>query len=490
MPTQPNVVILFADQLRADALGCYGNTIVSTPALDRLAETGTRFDSAYTPTPVCVPARSALITGWEPQHGDCVDNNMPMSDASTFMDELADAGYRTHGVGKMHFMPDLTALRGFQTREISEENDQFEIDDYLQHVSASGFEFVERPHGLRDEMYYVPQLSPVPEQLHNTRWVADRSIDFLDTQTEGRPFLLWSSFIAPHPPFAPPAPWHRSYEPSTMPDALVPPGSDSLLTIFDRLQSRYKYRDGGTDRRLEQLRKAYYFASVSYLDAQIARIVQALDARGLRENTVILLTADHGEFLGDYGTYGKRSFLDVSARVPLIASGPGFSVGRVRREPVSLVDVRPTLHALAGVNGEHRDGHSLLDPVADRVVYGQFLERELGLYAVITPEWKYIWSAYDAKEFLIDRIRDPRETMNVAYNPRRREDLLDLRARAVDHFDDLADLDLGVESSNGNLPLGERPSPRLLAALRALDIDAEASTLVTDPRVWSPPLNP
>ncbi|MEJ1154590.1 sulfatase [Microbacterium marmarense] len=486
MPTSPNIVIVFADQLRADALGCYGNPITATPAIDELAARGTRFDSAYTPSPVCVPARSSFITGLEPQHGDCFDNEMPTSPASTFMDELSGAGYRTHGVGKMHFTPDTGALRGFQTRDTGEEFGSADTDDYMKFVSERGFDFVEHPHGLRDEMYYVPQLSPVPEELHHSHWVADKSIEFLEKSAgDDQPYLLWASFIAPHPPFAPPSPWHRRFEPSVMPDPFVPPGSPELMTVYNRLQNRYKYRDGGVDRRLEQLRKAYYFASVSYLDSQVARIIAALDASGQRENTVVLVTADHGEFLGDYGSYGKRSFLDAAAKIPLIASGPGFEPS-IRDEPVSLVDVRPTLLELAGAEGEPRDGTSLLDTAADRTVFGQFQDGALGLYAVITDEWKYIWSAFDRGEYLIDRKRDPRETLNAAYSPRRRATLSTMRALAREHFEDLHELDFDDASSNVPLQLGKRPSPEALHALAALGINPEASTLVVRGGPWEP----
>lgn len=480
-----NVLIIFSDQLRADALGCYGNGTVDTPALDSLAAGGTLYDSAYTPCPVCVPARSSFITGLEPQHGDCYENAMPMSQASTFMDELSARGYRTHGVGKMHFTPDAGALRGFETRDTGEEFGTADDDDYLAFVAEHGFDFVEHPHGLRDEMYYIPQLSPVPEHLHHSHWVADRSIDFLRKQTADRPFLLWSSFIAPHPPFAPPAPWHRRYEPSTMIDPFVPPASDDLLTVYNRLQNRYKYRDGGQDRRLIQLLKAYYFASVSYLDSQVARIVQTLDDSGLRENTTIIVTADHGELLGDYGSFGKRSYLDPAARVPLIVNGPGFRPER-RREPVTLLDIYPTVLEIARAEELLRDGRPLQRLPADRPVFGQYQEGEIGLYAVITERWKYIWSAFDRREFLLDRTRDPEETLNLAYNVRRREELLSMRTLALEHFDDLREIDLDHLASNESLRLGERPSPEAIRAMEALGLDRDAATLVVRGGAWTP----
>lgn len=472
---QPNILLIVADQLRADALGCYGNTLVRTPQIDRLAQRATVFDAAYTPSPVCVPARAALLTGCEPQTNDCFENGSSMPDARTFMDELGDAGYRTHGVGKMHFTPDAQALRGFQSRDRGEEFGTVEDDDYLAFLAEHGYGAVEAPHGLRDEMYYIPQLSPVPERLHFSRWVADRSLDFLASD-DRQPFLLWSSFIAPHPPFAPPSPWHRLYEPSLMPDPHEPARGDGLLTVYDTLQRRYKYRDGGRDRRLWQLLKAYYAASVSYLDSQVGRIVAALEQSGRLEDTVIVLTADHGELLGDYGTFGKRSFLDASARVPLVCAGPGFQPGR-RSGPVSLIDVHPTFMHAAGLPTS-AEGLPLQQSTAREAVFGQYQQGNLGLFAVITTRWKYVWSAPDRREYLIDRLHDPTETANLAYNIRVRPQLLELRATASAHFADLREVDFDDETSNVPLALGSRPNPDSDRSLRALRLDPDASTLV------------
>lgn len=480
----PNVLILFCDQLRADALSAYGGRVARTPNLDRLCAEGTRFDSAYTPTPVCVPARSAFMTGNEPQENGCFENEMPMPTTPTFMTKAFEAGFQTHGVGKMHFTPDPFASMGFESRDVGEEFGDAESDDYLAYLRDAGFGFVEHPHGLRDEMYYIPQLSPVPEEHHFSHWVADRSIAFLDSRDEPRPFLLWSSFIAPHPPFAPPAPWHRRHAPSLMPEPFEPPSSETLLTIYNRLQARYKYRDGGKDRRLTQLIQSYYYASVEHLDSQIGRILDALDERGLAEDTLVLLTADHGEFLGDYGTFGKRSYLDVAARVPLIARGPGFHAGAVVESPVSLIDVYPTVAAVANFESD-RAGVDLMSPRAERHLYGQYQSGEMGMYAVITPGWKYIWSAADRKEILIDRLSSDRETTNLAYNVRVRPVLEKLRAEASEHFADLAETDFDVESGNVPLRLGEPASKEGIRMLRALQLDPEASTLVVR-ESWDP----
>ncbi|MFI5697457.1 sulfatase [Kribbella sp. NPDC051586] len=473
--SRPNIWLILCDQLRADALACYGNSIVETPAIDELAADGTLFTSAYTPSPVCVPARACLITGRDPHVNECYDNGSPMPDGPTLMSELTAAGYRTHGVGKMHFTPDGDALRGFQSRDSEEEFGTPESDDYLAWVKDHGFGHVEYPHGLRDEMYYVPQLSQLPAELHPTTWVANRSIDFLADQAE--PFFLWSSFIAPHPPFTPPAPWHQRYPASLMPDPHLPLSGDGLLTAYNRLQNRYKYRDGGRDRRLWQLIRSYYYASVTYVDHQIGRVVDELKRLGQFDNTVIVLTADHGEFLGDYGCFGKRSFLDAAARVPMICRGPGFESARIDT-PVSLVDVLPTALTTAGVTTPATDGVPLQDAQADRVVFGQFQQEELGLYAVITDEWKYIWSAPDGKEYLVDRRRDRAETVNHAYNVRLREVLLELRGQAAKHFPDLAETDFDKVSANRPLTIGAAPHDGGGDGLSALGRDADAATIV------------
>ncbi|SDS57960.1 Arylsulfatase A [Microlunatus soli] len=394
----------------------------------------------------------------------------------TLMSLLTDAGYRTHGVGKMHFTPDTADLRGFQTRDSEEEFGDCESDDYLRWLSAAGHDAVQFPHGMRDEMYYIPQLSPLPEEAHPTRWVAERSRDFLAERRS--PFFLWSSFIAPHPPFSPPAPWHRRYPASLLPEPHRPAGGGSLLTSYNRLQNRYKFRDGGRDRRLEQLIRSYYYASITFADHEIGRIVAALADSGRLDDTMIILTADHGEFLGDYGCYGKRSFLDPAARVPLICSGPGFGRGQRIGSPVSLVDILPTAIRAAGAELPDTDGLPLQTPAADRTLYGQYQQGTLGLYSVINQRWKYIWSAPDHREYLIDRRHDPLETMNLAYNIRAREQLLALRRQATAHFQELDLERVAADSHNHPVRIGAAPSEGGGDAFAGLDIDPDAATLI------------
>ena len=423
---KPNILLLFTDQQRFDTIAALGNPVIKTPAFDRICKAGAAFTSAYSPSPVCVPARCSLHYGQYPMHTQCYDNAWKMpEDRPSFMHVLTDAGYRTHGIGKCHFTPDANVLRGFQSRETQEEVPRRASDDYTKFLEAEGWGELPEPHAVRGEMYYVPQVSQLPARLHPTQWVGDRSVAFIEAQkTSDQPWFLMSSYIHPHPPFAPPAPWHKLYRAYDMPLPNVPPDVASLQTYVNRLQNRYKYRDQGIDNNLLRSMKAHYYACISFIDHQVGRILDALEQTGQRDNTLVLLTADHGEHLGDYNCFGKRSMQDSCARVPLLAWMPGRFEGGVRCDvPANLVDVMPTILAAAGcgIDGLVIDGvdlHALLDGSSERkAVFAQYRAAGSAIYTQVTARWKYAYSAPDQQEYLFDRLVDPRETRNRAGLP-------------------------------------------------------------------------
>lgn len=439
----PNILLLFSDQQRWDTLGAAGNPIIRTPNLDRLAAEGVRFSSAYTASPVCVSARCSLIHGQYPHRTGCAFNGDPMpTDRPSLMGLLTEAGYRTHGIGKMHFTPDAQALRGFQSRECQEEiRAAIDGDDYLRFLQDQGFGHVHDPMGPRGEMYYIPQVAQMPARLHATHWVGDRSVAFIRDHARGGggPFFLFASFIHPHPPFSPPTPWNKLYRGPLMPLPKRPPGYASLHTYENRGQNRYKYRDQGVDDNLVRQIKAYYYACISFIDYQVGRIVGALVEAGLLDDTLILFTSDHGELLGDYDCFGKRSMLDGAARVPLLARLPGrFGRGRVCDAAASVVDVMPTALAVAGVgmDGLTLDGLDLAElsgnpSLTDRTVYSQFRRRERGLYMAVNRRHKYYYSAPDRREFLFDRQEDPDELRSRAGLPFCADALEAMRANLI-----------------------------------------------------------
>lgn len=437
----PNILHLFSDQFRFDAIHVHDNPYIKTPNLDRLVNMGVSFQNAYTPSPVCVAARCSMITGKYPGKTDCLSNDAMPQDMPSFMQILTENGYRTHGIGKCHFTPDGNALRGFQTRERQEElsPDKLENEPYYQMLKENGFDYTYEAHGVRGPMYYLPQPSRLPAKFHPTQWIGDRTVAFIQENTE-QPWYLFSSFVHPHPPFAPPVPWHKVYDPVQLPLPVHTQDDESMQMFINKVQNRYKYRDAGVDLNLQRCMKAYYYACVSFIDYQIGRILQALEESGQLENTLIVFTADHGELLGDYGCYGKRSMHDAAAHIPMIMYQKGkFEGGKKCDTPVSLVDLGPTFLQAAGVDATPygMDGTSVLEKDEDGYVYSifsayqearngsaEYIPEELasdlelckqafGNYMVTDGTWKYIYSAPDHKEFLF-HLQGKGELRNLA----------------------------------------------------------------------------
>ncbi len=421
---RPNILLLFTDQQRFDTIAALGNPLIKTPALDKLCAEGTAFTRCYTPSPVCVPARMALATGLAPHQTGIFDlwDQGPTPPPESLMQRLAAQGYQTHGVGKMHFVPDPIAPWGFHGRDRSEEGDvNPETNDYRKHLDENGYGYVREPQGVRSEMYYVPQPAQMPDRLHHTTWVGDRSMDFLNSRDTAKPFFLWTSFIKPHPPFANPDPWHKLYRTKEMPGPKRFNNDDQLLTYWNHVQNRYKYRDAGQDLLFIRTMRAAYYACISHIDYQIGRILEALGDD--INHTLILFSSDHGELLGDYGCFGKRCMLDAAARVPMIARLPGrFDAGKRCDEPTTLLDIFPTCTAVAG--DPHRpseDGVDLAEVASGRhsgrVVTSVFRSKGYGLYMATSRTGKYIYSEPDQKQWFFDLMNDPEETSPVKEDP-------------------------------------------------------------------------
>lgn len=438
----PNILFLFTDQLRADCIAALGNSTIKTPNIDRLVRHGTTFSNCYTPSPVCCPARHSLTSGLPPHITGCVDNVEGVERNPSFIEKLAECGYQTHGIGKMHFSKNLGDW-GFASRDTSEELMEEGVkDDYRTFLDKNGYEHVIDPHGLRSELYYQPQPSQLPEKLHHTHWVADRSIDFLEKRDKSKPFFLWSSFIKPHPPFESPNPWGRLYRMHEMDEPLLADNGEEHRTFWNKVQNRYKYMDGGGyNRHLARSIKAAYYGTISFIDHNIGRILDSLGDE--IENTLIVFSSDHGELLGDFGCYGKRSMLNPSSRVPMIARLPGtFPKNAQCDHPTSLLDLFPTFTAIAGSescpsSNESTSLMQVLDTAnQDRIVFSQFSQNELGLYMATNKDWKYIYSAADQKEWLYDLANDPLEIENLINDPAFKEHSTRLKSACIKRFQD------------------------------------------------------
>ncbi len=368
MAARPHLVLITSDQQRYDAAGFMGNPVVRTPTLDALAGRGAVLENAYCSVPVCVPSRASIVSGWYGRQwgwGRPVSAWIP-EDHPTLPRVLAGAGYRTVAVGKMHFQP-MRRSHGFERMILCEHGnlEDYLHDDYHPWLHAQGYydyhelwqlpsRFPAAPAVFREHLQAM--ASPVPDALYHSTWIADRAVEQIEQHPAGTPLFLWVSFLKPHHPFDPPHPWQLLYTPGDMPLPDRDPGRTDLLPPLARqaLDGRLEhgafdlsFLDEGLLRRIT----AYYYASITHLDACVGRVLAALERRGMAADAAVAFTSDHGEWLGHrnklFKSGGNVLLYDDLARVPCVLAVPGGRGMRLR-PPVGLVDIAPTFAELAG----------------------------------------------------------------------------------------------------------------------------------------------
>ena len=416
---RPNILLITCDQLRSDYLGCYGADFMQTPNIDALAAEGRVYENAYSPNPVCIPARHNLLTGLTDRHHGFDDNYFGEEAKPlpyylpTFPQILSDNGYDTCAVGKMHFQPERR-MNGFDHFfNMDEVPPDREADDYMLFLKEKGYGNLQSINGVRHCLYMQPQRALMPEELHGSHWVADRSIQYLDEQRGRRPFLLWTGFIHPHPPLHIPDEWAEMYK-GKLPAPSVPKTPLGLLAEENKTLG-----DLPTPEAVQRMREMYA-AAISYVDFQVGRIVEKLKELDLYDDTLILFTSDHGEMLGDLGTYQKFLPYDPSCKIPFIVHWPK-QVAAGERDPrfVDLNDVLPTFLDAAGA--EYPDvydlpGESVFgEGVKDRRYQYVEHQRDSKRWCMLRDErYKYVYS-YGDDEQLFDMANDPQETENLLY---------------------------------------------------------------------------
>jgi len=445
---RPNILLITADEMRHDCYGAAGHPLVRTPHLDALARRGVRFTNAYTTFPVCVPARMSILTGqYAHAHGLTTNRGFLPEGQPTLPSALREAGYRTAAFGKMHFWPPYKSY-GFETMRLAEQHGLgYKIDDYhSDYLARRGlvdlWDLWDQQAPYRKEApaeyweSFGAKASAIPDEHYHTTWIADRTIEFLNEADE-RPFFVWTSFIKPHHPFDPPKPWDEMYDPKDVPapDDQALALEKPLLTRGGRRDPRQAYFD--LSRLSEEAYRrvaALYYASISHIDHHVGRIMKALEEGGLLEDTLVIFTSDHGDYMGAYGLILKDPNVpyDALAKVPMIAAGPGVKEGTVSDALVSLVDLFPTAARLAGAaippSVQGKDISSLLagggdaSPVREAI----FMESR-NVKAVRTGRYKYLYDHECGIEELYDLVADPREQVNMAGRPEQRERIRDMR---------------------------------------------------------------
>lgn len=458
---RPNILILYTDQQRWDALGANGNPDIKTPSLDRLVAQGVNFDHHFVQNPVCMPSRASFLTGQYPSTLGITSMGVPVPpDAVTLPRLLKQYGYRSGNVGKLHFLPHANRDHrephpdyGFDCLEISDEPGCYE-DAYYAWVRAKASDQLDKisvglPPNARvwrdtmridDPVVHPEQRFPKKaiafggdDDLTHTAFVADQTMAFIDQDGAG-PWCCIAGFYSPHSPWVAPQRFLDLYDPERL--TLIPDlagasdaGADSMSRdSLDRATSE------------AEIRAAHhgYYAMMSEVDHHIGRILDHLDASGQAGETIVVLTSDHGEWLGEHGRYGKGYPGDDSvSRVPLVIRWPeGIGPGGGRESTVvEAVDVLPTLLDCAAIQvPPHLQGDSLLPLLRGAAAPGNgdasALMEHRGWKTLRTARFRYLVEA-NGSEKLFDLDEDPKEYHDVAGDAGYQAHLGEMRRRLI-----------------------------------------------------------
>lgn len=423
-----NVLYLCSDEHTRHVLGCYGNPVVRTPNLDALAARGTRFSSAYTPFPICVPARACLATGRYAHQLGIWDNGAPYTGAQapSWGHRLTAQGHEVTTIGKLHFRS-VEDDTGFPDQRLP----MHVLDGVGDVFGLLRADSPVRPGGVR-----TPVQEAGPGESEYTRYdrgIAAAAGDWLAAHAvapgapAAPPWALFVSFVTPHFPLVVPQEYFDLYPPDSLP--LPRCGTPETWSTHPALA--WKRRIQAIEEPFPEpvLRRAIaaYYGMVTFLDEQIGRVLRALDAAGLTASTRVIYSTDHGEQLGDHGLWWKGVMLEGAAGVPLLMAGPGVPAGRVVATPVSLVDVFPTVVEAAGAALAPEDaglpGASLLGIAtapddATRAVFAEYhaSNSSTAYYLLRRGRYKYLaYVGYPAQ--LFDLEADPDEAHDLAGDP-------------------------------------------------------------------------
>lgn len=417
---QPHILLIQSDQHNPCICGYAGDTLVSTPNLDHLAEEGIVFENCYCNSPLCVPSRSSMLAGLFPTNTGVYNNLQCLrSDIATFATTLAIAGYDTVLCGRMHFTG-YDQRHGFERRLVGDLNPTFPRRERQQSLYGPLV-------GTPDQSRVAIEKSGagLSAMLCFDRAVADAACDYLQNRTDERPLFMTVGFGNPHCPFIAPEELYEKYYRQI--DACSPPFDRPLDTLHPAIRRFIELRgiEQVTPEEFRRIRAAYY-ANVEYMDGLIGEVVKKT-RETLGEDVVILYLSDHGECLGSHGLFWKSNFYEESVHVPLIICAPGrFPAGQRRSQLVSLVDIAPTLCDLG--HAPHlpkEDGSSLL-PLLENTDW----DREDVVISILTdikgdlPSAMIRWGRYKLTKYstidlplLFDLKKDPKELHNLATDP-------------------------------------------------------------------------
>jgi arylsulfatase A-like enzyme len=440
-PDRPvtNVVLILADQLRADCVGCYGNPVIRTPHIDALAASGTRFSRTFSQHPQCAPSRAALLTGRYPHANGSTSNYTAMSPTETTLGErFIAAGYNSVAVGKLHIFDDKEARSFTDTQLCGGQHSGATTpdclrEDYKNWLRENGYwEKAQEAYAIHGTDAYwdnfQANVNPLPAEAYIGSWVGDRAVDAISAQSADTPFFLFVGLPNPHMPFDCPQPYASMYDSADMP---VPAsfhdrdlsGKPPQHAAFRREGRRVNY-EHMTEAQLRQA-TAYYYGATTLVDEQVGKIVSALTEQGFGDNTVVAFCSDHGELLGAFGMLTKSideypMLYDCGLHVPLIVSTPDQQAPQVCDDLVELIDLCPTLLAAAGqAVAPEIQACSLLPALEGGAGPGHaYVFAESGAVKMLRGErWKLVHYPGQTYGELYDLAADPEEISNRYDDP-------------------------------------------------------------------------
>ncbi len=444
-PKRPNVVFVITDQQRFDTIAAAGFDYMLTPNLDRLVNEGVCFNRMFVTAPSCAPSRASLFTGLYPHTNGVFRNDERWT--HTWVRQLADTGYRCVNVGKMHTSP-FEEPFGFHERHVVENKDRanptlpYFMDNWDKAIWSAGYEkpsriTYRRLDDYRDRMGAF--VWPIPPELHSDNFVPALAAHWIDTYRWDGPFFLQIGIPGPHPPYDPTPDVAGLYAGRDLPEPIGDQADyDSQPVAMKKLRAQHLSTDHDAVVHLanptpEQTRRQreHYFANVTMIDTQMGKLIEALERRGVLDDTVIIFTSDHGDCLNDHGHSQKWTMYEQSVRVPAIVWAPGrVAAGRKVDDLVSLFDFGPTVLELAGITApKWMEARSLLpyllqdgipDPrgyvfaehAGDRILHGtEFMTM------IRSEQWKLVHFVDHPDGQLFDLLADPQELHNLWDDP-------------------------------------------------------------------------
>ena len=436
-----NVLILCSDEHARSALGCYRHPVAKTPTLDQLAARGTQFTRAYTPSPICIPARACLATGTHVHENGCWSSAEPYhGQTESWMHRLRAAGHPVVSIGKLHF------------RSGNDDNG-FSEEIVPMHLANDGKGW---PQGLlRDPLPDYPGAAEMARDIgpgdssyteydrdittEACAWLHSKPVALTD-----KPWALFVSFVSPHYPLVAPQAFYDLYEGLEIPEPIARADPSRMSHPVIREMAKFWDYDRYFDADTRRIARRSYYGLCSFLDDNIRQVLEALEASGAARDTVILYISDHGEMLGNHGLWAKSVMFEDAVGIPMIMTGPEIPTG-INTTPVSLVDIASTVEETVGLTPSPASGawqgRSLLGfahtPEPGRPILSEYHDggSPTGFFMIRQGAWKYVYYAGGHPPQLFNLDSDPHELDDLGEDARFTADLQRLHTHLRDILD-------------------------------------------------------